>query len=126
MKKTIEHFLGPYGRSRWDEPGDRAPLDEILDVLTDGVDWWISGCPGFMKKGPVLIPRRPMERHRGRTAHNRADRLEIQGNRAAVEAHSTMKLKSGHAYNHYRFLFERWGRRSQSITNTLTAHTSMK
>jgi hypothetical protein len=56
MKKTIEHFLGLYGRGRWNDPGDPVPLDEILDMLTDDVERWISRRPGFMKKDEFRWP----------------------------------------------------------------------
>jgi hypothetical protein len=36
-------------------------LDEILDMLTDDVGWWISGRPGFMKKDQFRSLVSPMK-----------------------------------------------------------------
>ena len=108
-KKTlVSHFLSLYGVGRWGDPLNTAPLDEILAMLTDDVDWWIAGMPNSGKisksefrtaltflaevtDGPLIIEP---------TAWT------IQEDRIAVEAVSTMKLKSGREYrNQYHFLF---------------------
>jgi hypothetical protein len=60
-KKTIEHFLSLCGRARWDDSGDPVPLDEILDMPTDEVDWWISGRHGLMKRGQFRSLVAPMK-----------------------------------------------------------------
>jgi len=84
--------------------------EKVLELFTDDVDWWIAGkartagrrdragmmemfagLPSFTDTGMRLIPTS----------------FVIEGNKAAVEGKSWMKLKEGRVYeNLYHWLFE--------------------
>ncbi|MFB5761221.1 nuclear transport factor 2 family protein [Paenibacillus medicaginis] len=108
-KKIIEHFLSHYGQGRWGDPQNTEPLNALLDMLTDDVEWWMSGLPhpGFITKDEFRSMLTPLDDITDGPLQIVPTGWTIQGDRVAVEAYSTMKLKSGRRYqNHYHFLFE--------------------
>jgi ketosteroid isomerase-like protein len=108
-KSVIEHFLSLYSVGRWGDPRNTAPLDELLDMLTDDVDWWIAGMPnsGRVTKGEFRAALAVLDTVTDGPLNIEPLAWTIQDNRIALEAASTMKLKSGLKYkNRYHFLFE--------------------
>lgn len=108
-KKIIEDFLSLYGKGRWGAADDTETLDELLDCLTDDVEWWMSGGPGdgYITKAQFRTMLVPLDAITDGPLVITPTAWTIQGPRVAVEAHSTMKLRNGRDYgNHYHFLFE--------------------
>ncbi|RMB82387.1 nuclear transport factor 2 family protein [Streptomyces shenzhenensis] len=107
-KAIVEHFLGLYGQGRWGAGDNTEPLDQLLDCLTDDVEWWMSGAPGdgYITKEQFRTMLKPLDSITDGPLVITPTAWTIQGPRIAVEAYSTLKLKNGRDYrNHYHFLF---------------------
>lgn len=108
-KRLIKNFLSLYSVGRWGDPGNTAPLNEMLGMLTDDVDWWIAGMPnsGRVTKAEFRAAVTILDTITDGPLNIEPIAWTIQDNRIALEAASTMKLKSGLKYkNRYHFLFE--------------------
>jgi ketosteroid isomerase-like protein len=108
--KVVRQFFASFEKGRWDDPTDPIQPDQVLQWLSDDVDWWIpddeAGNFGRMTK----------ERYRGILAALAAHAdgplvvkpigWTVDGNRVAVEAEGHLKLKNGRSYsNKYHHVF---------------------